>query len=119
MQRSLAILFGALFIIFGVLGFLPSLMVHGQLFGIFRLNFEHNAAHLILGILGVLAGLSSKIASKTYFILAGAIYAALAILGFLEKGDMLLHMIAVNTADNYLHAILGALFLAIGLRSSK
>lgn len=119
MQRSLAILFGTLFIILGVLGFIPSLMEHGLLFGVFRLNFEHNAAHLILGTLGVFSGLSSIFYSRIYFILAGILYGFLAILGFMGKQEMLLQMIAVNTADNYLHTATALLFLIIGFRPSR
>ena len=116
MLRTFAILFGAVFILIGILGFLPAFVEQGLLLGIFRVNFEHNIAHFALGILGVLAGLSSIFAARTYFFIAGAAYGFLAILGFMEKSDMLFNMIAINTADNWLHAGLAAIFLFLGFR---
>ncbi len=116
MLRTLSILFGSVFILLGVLGFLPAFTEQGLLLGIFRVNFEHNVAHLVLGILGVLAGLSSIFAARTYFFVAGAIFGLLAIFGFMEKSDMLFNMIAINTADNWLHTGLAAIFLFLGFR---
>jgi hypothetical protein len=119
MLRLLAILFGIVFIVIGALGFFPNFVEQGNLLGIFRVNFEHNAAHIALGIIGVLSGLASSFASKTYFIIAGVVYALLAIFGFMEKSDMLFDMIAINTADNILHLALGAVFLLLGLGASR
>jgi len=118
MLRSFAILFGIGFIIIGVLGFLPSFVEQENLFGIFRINFEHNVAHLAAGVLALLSGLASKFASKMYFTIAGVVFALLAVFGFMEKGEMLFEMIAINTAGNVLHAGIAAVFLLLGFGSS-
>lgn len=118
MLRLLAITFGMIFIIIGILGFLPAFVEQENLFGIFRVNFEHNVAHLAAGILAVLSGLASKFATKTYFIIAGVIFGMLAFFGFMEKSEMLFEMIAINTADNILHAGIAIVFLLLGLGSS-
>ena len=114
MLRTLAILSGIFFIALGIMGFVPAYMVNGKLFDIFRLNFEHNAAHLATGIISLLCGLISGFASKMFFIICGVVYAFLALFGFQVGDGMLFDMIAVNFADNLLHAGIGALYLFIG-----
>lgn len=114
MLRTLAILFGIFFIAFGIMGYVPAYMTNGKLFDIFRLNFEHNAAHLATGVISLLCGLISGFASKMFFIIAGVIYAFLALFGFQIGEGMLFEMIAVNLADNILHAGIGGIFLLIG-----
>jgi len=114
MLRTLAILFGIVFIIVGVLGFLPTFVVDGKLFELFQINFEHNILHLVSGILALLCGLSSRFSSKIFFIIFGVVYAFLAALGFMQGEGVLFEMIAINMADNWLNAGVAALSLLIG-----
>ncbi len=114
MTRTLAFIFGAGFLALGIAGLVPDYMSNGKLFDIFRLNFEHNIAHLASGIIAVLCGISGYFASKMFFVIAGVIYAFLALFGFQIGEGMLFEMIAVNTADNILHGGIGALFLFVG-----
>lgn len=114
MLRTLAIFFGILFIAFGIMGFVPAYMTNGKLFDLFRLNFEHNVAHLATGLISLLCGLISGFASKMFFIICGVVYAFLALLGFQIGEGMVFDMIAVNLLDNILHAGVGAVFLLIG-----
>ncbi|MGA8165520.1 MAG: DUF4383 domain-containing protein [Waddliaceae bacterium] len=114
MLRTLAILFGIVFIIVGVLGFLPTFVINGKLFDLFQINFEHNILHLVSGVLALLCGLSSGFASKMFFIIFGVVYAFLAFLGFIQGEGMLFEMIAINPADNWFNAGVAALSLLIG-----
>lgn len=114
MLRLIAILFGIFFIALGIAGFVPDYITSGKLFDIFRLNFEHNITHLATGIIALLCGISGLFASKMFFMIAGVVYAFLALFGFQIGEGMLFEMIAVNTADNILHAGIGATFLLIG-----
>lgn len=115
MLRTLAILFGIVFVIAGVLGFIPSFVTSGKLFDIFRVNFEHNIVHLASGILAILCGLSGGFASKVFFIIFGIVYALLALFGFMQGEGKLFEMISINMADNYLHAGVAITSLLIGL----
>ena len=115
MLRTLAILSGIVLTVVGVLGFIPEFVKDGKLLDIFRINFEHNVAHIASGILALLCGLSSSFASKIFFIIGGAVYALLAFMGIVQGHEMLFDMIAVNLASNYLHAAIAVLFLLIGL----
>lgn len=117
MLKRVAVIFGLLFTAIGILGFIPAFVQSGNLLGIFRVNFEHNIAHLGLGILGILCGVYSDYASKVYLIAAGVIYALLAVLGFTQNTDMLLGMIAINTADNWLHTFLALVAFYFAFRS--
>lgn len=114
MLKALAILFGIVFIVIGVLGFFPDFTPHGKLFDIFSVNSMHNAVHIISGVIALLCGLSSGLAAKIYFIIFGIIYAVLAVLGFMHGDTMLLGMIANNTADSWLHAAIAILSLYFG-----
>ena len=114
MLRTLAILFGLLFIIVGVLGFLPTFMINGKLFDLFQINFEHNIFHIISGVLALICGLSSGVSSKTFFMIFGVVYGFLAVLGFMQGEGMLFEMIATNMAGNWFHAGVAALSLFIG-----
>ena len=114
MLRFLAIAFGCLMISLGVMGFIPAYMDNGKLFSIFRLNFEHNIAHLSTGILALLCGISSNVASSSFFLICGAVYTLLALTGFQVGEGMLFDMFAINMVDNYLHAAIAVICFAIG-----
>lgn len=114
MLRTLAIIFGAIFVAIGILGFIPAYVTDGKLFNIFLVNLEHNIAHLATGVIAILCGLSSGFASKMFFIIFGVVYAFLAVLGFMQGEGMLLDMIAINTADNFLNAGIAIISLLIG-----
>lgn len=114
MLKVLAILFGLVFVILGIVGFLPQYAPEGKLFNLFAINTPHNLIHLATGVIAVLCGFSSSRASKIFFIVFGLVYAGVAALGFYHGGNMLFDMIAINTADNWLHAGIAAISLYFG-----
>ncbi|HEY4832722.1 MAG TPA: DUF4383 domain-containing protein [Waddliaceae bacterium] len=115
MLRTLAIIFGLILAALGIIGFIPTYVTDGKLFNIFLVNLEGNVVHLASGIIAILCGLSSGFASKMFFIIFGVIYGFLAFLGFMQGHEgMLFDMIAVNMADNWLHAGIAAVSLLIG-----
>ena len=119
MLRTLATIFGLVLIAFGVLGFLPELTPEGKLLGIFMVNPVHNVIHLVSGGVALFCGLSSTFASKVYFIAFGIVYAAVAVLGFMLGEGMLFDLIAINTADNWLHTVIAVVSLYFGLFLSR
>lgn len=114
MLKLLAILFGLIMIVVGILGFLPDFTPNGELFGIFQVNPMHNVVHLLTGLVALVCGLSNALASKIFFILFGLVYGAVAILGFMQ-GDGLLYGMAINQADNWLHTGIALFSLYVGL----
>jgi hypothetical protein len=120
--RVISILLGIIFIAVGALGFRPELLppVGGQAIlgydnAIFAVNAAHNIVHLATGV--VLLILPFIIGGRATLLLAGLIYAAVAVLGFMmAPGETeLLGQIHMNPADKLLHAGLAAVLLLAGL----
>ena len=112
--RPLVIFLSILLFLTGFLGLFPEFKESGHLFGIFRVNFEHNILFLGIGFLGFLCGLYSLDAVKVYFITVGIAFATLTIVGFIQEEGMLLGMFANNMADNWLHGIIATTSLYLG-----
>jgi hypothetical protein len=115
MLKVLAILFGILLLIVGIIGYIPEYTKDGHLFGLFAVNSFHNIVHIASGVIGILCGLSSSTAAKAFFIIFGLIYAAVAFLGFYYGEGLLFGWIMINTADNWLHVGIAAISLYFGL----
>src|ERR1041385_3035443 len=99
MAKTMAVLFGVVFLVVGILGFVPAVTKNEMLLGIFHVNTAHNAVHLLSGVVALFCGMSSIGASRMYFKIFGLVYAAVAVLGFLNPGDtMLLGLISNNMA---------------------
>ena len=111
--RLLARLLGATFIASGLLGFVPNPLVSPD--GIFAVNTMHNLVHVITGA-AFLVGASMGKARATVLGI-GIGYVAVAVLGFVTTGHMLLGIIHINDADRWLHAGLAVAILAGALIS--
>jgi hypothetical protein len=112
MTRMFALGIGIVFLVVGILGFIPALVVDGELlFGIFAVDAVHNVIHLFVGIFGVAAYYWARWA-RPYCMVLGVVYLAVGILGFipalLVDGEMLLGLFHVNAAVNVLHLVVGA-----------
>lgn len=114
MLKTIAIIFGVLFLLIGVLGFIPAASPNGNLFGIFHVNTGHNIIPLIVGIIALWVGFTSEHASHIFFRVFGIIFGILTILGFIYGDRDILGYIANNTANNILHLIFAAIFLYLG-----
>lgn len=114
MLRTAALLFGVIFLLIGVLGFVPQVAPNDYLLGYFHINFAHNSIHILSGVIALICGLASEYASKLYFRIFGVIYAAVAVLGFFSGDKDLLGVVANNSADNYLHVAIAVVSLYLG-----
>lgn len=117
--QKLAGVFGVIFIVVAVLGFLtPGGMAmamdpaSGLLLGLFPVNLLHNIVHLLFGIWGLVASRSWS-GSKSYFTIAGAIYLVLTVVGFLSPTGF--GLVPLGGNDIWLHAVLAIAMLGIGL----
>lgn len=114
MAKKLTLLFGVIFLLVGLLGFIPNPIVGRQ--GVFETNAGHDVVHLIVGaVLLVAWRQGERYATLSLYTFAG-LYLLIAILGFATVGaqgsGLLLGFLHVNGADNWLHL---ALALALGL----
>jgi hypothetical protein len=115
MAKTVAVLFGVVFLVVGILGFVPAVTKDEMLLGIFHVNTAHNAVHLLSGVVALICGMTGVGASRLYFKIFGLVYAAVAVLGFLNPGDtMLLGMISNNMATTWLHVVIAAVSLIVG-----
>ena len=113
MLKTAAILFGIVFLLVGVLGFVPG-VTNDMLLGIFHVNAAHNAVHLLSGAAALIAGMMSASAARVYFRVFGVVYALVAILGLIVGNGMLLGLISNNMADVALHFVIALAALALG-----
>ena len=116
MIKSAAVLFGIVFILIGILGFVPGVTDNQMLLGIFHVNAAHNVVHLLSGAAALFAGMTSVGASRIYFRVFGVVYGLVAILGLMNMGQhtMLLGLISNNDADTFLHIGIAAVSLLLG-----
>lgn len=113
LAQKLAWLFGIVFLVVGILGFIPGITEdapgsfagedsEGSLFGIFQTSILHNIAHLAFGI-GILAARKHATALQ-YLLWSGVAYAGLFLLGILGVMDWL----PADDTDDWLHLALAA-----------
>ena len=105
---TLAKVFGAIFIIVGILGFIPNALVSYR--GVFEVNTLHNIVHIITG--GILLASPYYSAPVITLRVIGVIYALLTIVGFVSLNS--LSFIALNHPDNWLHLIVAIALLWAG-----
>lgn len=119
MHKKLAMVFGAVFTLIGILGFIPGITdSDGMLLGIFHVDTIHNLIHLVTGLIGLWLGSSSESGSKSWFQIFGVVYGLIAVLGFVYGDDKILGFVTNNMADTWLHLVLAAVLLAIGFGMS-
>lgn len=106
-----ATVIGIVFIAVGILGFIPNPIVSPT--GLFAVNTMHNLVHLISGAV-LLAGVYSALGSGLALKIVGIVYGAVAVLGLIVGPGMLLGLIHINAADNYLHVVLSIVIIVAG-----
>jgi hypothetical protein len=116
---------GAVFLLVGVLGFIPGITANydemqfaghhsgALLLGVFQVSILHNIVHLLFGVAGILMARTWS-GARAFLIGGGLIYLVLWIYGMLISHDAPANFVPVNTADNWLHLVLGAGMLALG-----
>ena len=125
--QNVARLAGAVFLLVGIAGFIPGITTNlydglefagddgnAELLGLFEVSVLHNLVHALFGIAG-LALASTVSGARNYLIGGGAIYVALWLLGLVGGADW----IPSNSADNWLHLVLGAGMIAAGVVTTR
>ncbi|MFF4879949.1 DUF4383 domain-containing protein [Micromonospora sp. NPDC000668] len=121
---------GVLFLLIGVLGFVPGITSgtadlgfagHGSgayLFGAFQVSVLHNLVHLLFGVAG-LALARTVSGARTFLVGGGAIYLVLWLYGLAVDHDTGANVLPVNDADNWLHLGLGVGMIALGVLTGR
>ena len=117
MLRRIAMVFGGVFLLVGIVGLItPGGMamgvdMPGMILGMFPVNLLHNVVHMLVGVWGLVAA-RSWAGSKMFFTVGGIVYLVLAICGFFIPTTF--GLIPIGGADIYLHAVLGLIMAGIG-----
>jgi len=120
MLQTVALVFGALYLAAGILGFLPFLggsatMTNRALFGLFNINLLHNLVHVVIGIAG-LAAAASLANSRTFCQLVGVVLLALGVLGGVVPHP--LGLLDIGGLDIALHLVSGAVLAYFGFAAT-
>jgi hypothetical protein len=123
--RNFALVFGIIFLVVGVAGFVPPLLQppqggaiapgahHMLLLGMFPMNALHNAVHLGFGIWG-LAASRAQARALLYARGVAIIYAILWIAGYIPRLDDLFGMLPLYGNDTWLHLLLAVVAAYFG-----
>jgi hypothetical protein len=120
--RLYATLVGGLLVIAGIVGFFYSASFGSpgnvdDVLGLFSVNAWDNVLHILTGAIGLLV---AGYAARRYALCLGALYLAIAVWGsIVGSGDAILGFLPVNTADDVLHLVLGALGVCAAMATPK
>ncbi|WP_211215399.1 DUF4383 domain-containing protein [Actinoalloteichus spitiensis] len=124
--RRAAAVVGLVFLLVGVLGFIPGITTGydgmtfaghestAMLLGVFHVSVLHNLVHLAFGVAGLAMARSADLAVG-FLIGGGLIYLVLLLYGLIVPHDSTANFVPVNTADNWLHLVLGLGMIGLGL----
>lgn len=125
-----ALLYGVVFLIVGMAGFIPGLTAdvesmsfgghhsEAMLLGIFQVSILHNIVHLLYGILGLV--LSRRYGTaRAYLLLGGLIYLVLWIYGLAVNKESMANFVPLNSADDWLHLALGVTMVGLAILFSR
>ena len=118
MIKTAALLFGIVFLLIGILGFVPGVAPDETLFKIFHVNAAHNIVHIASGIIFLIAAMAGAGASRAWFQIFGVIYAIVAVSGFVVGTGNTLWVVSNNPADTWLHVVLAVVMLFLGFGAS-
>ena len=128
--RTAALIVGVVFLLVGVLGFVPGITNHfdtitfaghdsqAKLLGVFQVSILHNIVHLLFGVVGILAARSAA-GARSYLIVGGVIYLVLWIYGLVISDSSAANFVPVNTADDWLHFVLGVGMIGLGVALAR
>jgi hypothetical protein len=124
--RLAATVVAAVFLLVGILGFIPGIttdydtmtfgghMSEAKLLGIFQVSVLHNIVHLLFGVIGLALARRTD-GAVTYLLAGGAIYLVLWIYGLVISKTSDANFVPLNTADDWLHFVLGIGMVGLGL----
>ena len=128
--RALGWAYALLFIGVTALGYIPPFLdEHGNLFGLFKLQWWDDALHLGSGVWAAIAAYTSYNATRTYFRIFGPLYlldgvvGLLTGMGYLDLG-IVLHgpadlPLATRIAMNVPHIAIGGIAILVGYLLAK
>lgn len=129
--NKVALIFGIVYAIAGLLGFMPGLIQppdptpvlgvetgYGKLLGLFPVNILHNLVHLAIGAWGIVA--SRTVSASLQFSRGVAIfYGLLTVLGLIPATNTLFGLVPIYGHDVWLHAVSALVLAYFGFRMAN
>lgn len=124
--QATAALVGTTFLLVGVLGFIPGITTpydglegaghesHAELLGLFQVSVLHNVVHLLFGVAGMVLARTPG-SARAYLLGGGAVYLVLWLYGLVVDDRSQANFVPLNTADDWLHFVLGVGMIALAL----
>jgi hypothetical protein len=118
-------IFGIIFLIVGVGGFIPGLTqphthpnlevqaFSGMELGLFPVNILHNIVHIAFGVWGLIAAKTAG-SSRMYARVVAIAYAALTVMGLIPMTNTTFGLVPIYGHDVWLHALLAAVAAYFG-----
>ena len=128
--RLAAQVLGAVFLLIGILGFIPGITTNygdmyvaghesnAKLLGLFQVSVLHNLVHLAFGVAGLALG-RTVAGARTFLVGGGAIYLVIWLYGLVVNQNSGANFVPFNTADNWLHLVLGVGMIALGVTLTR
>jgi Domain of unknown function (DUF4383) len=123
--QLLAALVGVVFIVVGILGFIPGITTHygdlgfaghdsgAKLVGLFQTSVLENLVYIAFGA-GVFMAKTAE-GARTFLIVGGVVYLVIWLVGLIGG----LAWLPVNSADNWLHFVFGLVMIALGFAAGR
>ncbi len=132
--RNFALIFGIIFLVVGIAGFIPGLVTytapvadtapdaapaadmlhqHGYLLGLFPVNFLHNLFHIAWGVFG-LATYRSFSNARLFARATAIVYGLLTVMGLIPGLNTLFGLLPLYGNDIWLHALLALIAAYFG-----
>jgi hypothetical protein len=124
--QKTSLVVGIVFLLVGIAGFVPGLTSgmpgmqmaghdsDAMLFGVFQISVLHNLVHLLFGVAGVLLAVTPR-AARSYLIWGGVVYLVIWLYGLFFSGGIPANFVPLNSADNWLHLVLGVGMILLGI----
>ncbi|MFH8437493.1 DUF4383 domain-containing protein [Streptomyces sp. NPDC018007] len=124
--QQAAMIVGAVFLLVGILGFIPGITTDydtmefashhsdAKLLNVFQISILHNLVHLAFGVAGVAMARTAS-AARTFLLAGGAVYLVLWLYGLFVGHHSSANFVPLNTADNWLHFVLGIGMITLGV----
>lgn len=128
--QKAALAVGAVFVLVGILGFVPGITTNydqlqfaghhseAMLLGLFQVSALHNIVHLLFGAAGIALS-RSAVNAKSFLLYGGIIYLVLWVYGLVVDQDSAGNFVPLNAFDNYLHLLLGVAMIALAVILTK
>jgi hypothetical protein len=106
---------GAVYVLIGILGFIPGLVTNNLLLGIFAVNTLHNFTHIVVGLVLVAGSMSAGNTLMVNKIMA-VVFLLLTVVSLIAPN---LEQVPQNMPDTILHAATTLITFYLGFMSTR